>query len=154
MSVSTPAAPRELALRKRDALVLLDESVDAWVASAGTDLLPCLVPLSYVWTAGVLLVATPLTNQTGRNLTANPRARAAVGAVRDVVMLHADVTVYTAVTVPDELMAAYVGKLGWDPRAESVPYGCYALRPYRMQAWREGNEERGRELMRGGAWLV
>jgi hypothetical protein len=64
--------------RKQDTLDRLGQDVDAWVATAdpatGT---PWLVPLSFLWDGHSLLVATPASSPTGRNLQATGRARSA-----------------------------------------------------------------------------
>ncbi|MEU9739920.1 hypothetical protein AB0E12_12100 [Micromonospora chersina] len=42
---------------------------------------------------------------------------------------------------------------GFDPRELDEPYQYFLIRPRRIQAWREANELRGRDLMRDGRWL-
>lgn len=50
--------------RKQDVLNRLEKDDDAWVATASADGVPTLVPLSFVWDRGTLLMATRRTNPT------------------------------------------------------------------------------------------
>jgi hypothetical protein len=79
--------------------------------------------------------------------------RLSLGTTRDVVLIEG-----TAQTLaPDELSAetgdAFAVKTGFDPR-ELTSYLYFRIRPDRVQAWREVNELRGRELMRNGRWTI
>jgi hypothetical protein len=53
-----------------------------------------------------------------------------------------------------EVGDAFAAKTGFDPRRLRDPYLYFRIQPRRLQAWREANELTGRELMRGGDWLV
>jgi hypothetical protein len=44
-------------------------------------------------------------------------------------------------------------KTGFDPRRLSG-YLYFRIHPQRLQTWREANGFEGRNLMRGGRWLV
>ena len=48
----------------------------------------------------------------------------------------------------------FAARAGFDPRPLATPSRWFRIRPRRIQAWREANELPGRELMRGGGWLV
>jgi hypothetical protein len=48
---------------------------------------------------------------------------------------------------------AFATRTGFDPRELDEPYQYFLIRPRRIQAWREANELRGRDLMRDGRWL-
>jgi hypothetical protein len=52
--------------------------------------------------------------------------------------------------------AGLMGLLGtrWSTRRQCSTYRYFRIHPQRLQAWREANELEGRELMRGGRWLV
>ena len=140
---------RSLEQRRRDTLARLDQDVDLWMATAG-DGTPYLVPLSFRWDGSTLLVATPASSPTGRNLRATGQARLALGATRDVVLVEGDVTVVE----PDPGEAdAFAAKAGFDPR-NSRGYLYFRVTPRRVQAWREVDELAGRDLMRDGAWVV
>ncbi|WP_067464660.1 pyridoxamine 5'-phosphate oxidase family protein [Actinomadura macra] len=150
----TPPA-RTAEQRKQDVLDRLENDVDAWVTTAdpasGT---PYMVPLSFFWEGATLLIATPGGTPTGRNLRSSGKVRLGVGRTRDVVLIEG-----TAEPVPDEeisedLGVAFAAKTGFDPRAQTISYTYFRVRPDRLQAWREVNELAGRDLMRDGAWLV
>lgn len=140
---------RTPARRRQDTLRRLEQDVDAWVATAGAGG-PHLIPLSYLWDGSTLLVATPATSPTGRNLLANGAVRVGIGPTRDVVLVHG-----TARPVGDldaEVGDRFAARTGFDPR-ELTGYEYFRVHPERVQAWREVNELPGRDLMRDGRWL-
>jgi len=59
-----------------------------------------------------------------------------------------------ATEIPDQTGDAFAAKTGFDPRQLTSTYLYFRIRPQRLQAWREANELTGRELMRGGQWVV
>ena len=147
--------PRSPQQRRRDTLDRLERDVDAWVATAdATGGTPYLVPLSFLWDDGSLLIATPSSSPTGQNLQATGRARLGIGPTRDLVLIEGTVAkVLPASEVQDELGDAFAAKTGFDPRQLSG-YRYFRIHPQRLQAWREANELEGRELMAGGQWRV
>jgi nitroimidazol reductase NimA-like FMN-containing flavoprotein (pyridoxamine 5'-phosphate oxidase superfamily) len=76
--------PRSREQRRRDTEHLLSHDVDLWVASASAEGGPYLVPLSFDWDGHALLVATPASSVTGRNLAASRTVRLGLGSTRDV----------------------------------------------------------------------
>lgn len=148
-----PPAPRDRATRIADTRRRLREDVDCWVASAG-DASPWLVPLSFVFTDGNLLMVTSRTGRLVRDLASRPRVRVALGHTRDVVLIDGDVTVTPigedAWNTHDEAMRALRDKLDSDPSTWAT--ALLAVTPRRIQAWREENELAGRELMADGTW--
>src|SRR5215468_8665821 len=136
--------------RKADTLRRLERDTDAWVATAdpgsGT---PYLVPLSFLWDGATVLIATPASSPTGRNLQATGRVRLGIGPTRDVVMIEGTVQALPATEITQEVGDAFAAKTGFDPRRLSVPYLYFRIQPQIIQAWREANELQGRELMRG-----
>jgi nitroimidazol reductase NimA-like FMN-containing flavoprotein (pyridoxamine 5'-phosphate oxidase superfamily) len=76
-------------MRVRDTLRRLTHDVDCWVATAGFEggASPYLVPLSFLWDDGALVLATVDDSPTGRNLVRSRVARIGVGVTRDVVLL-------------------------------------------------------------------
>ncbi|MET7572795.1 pyridoxamine 5'-phosphate oxidase family protein [Streptomyces sp. NPDC005492] len=141
--------------RKQDTLRRLEHDEDAWVATAGEDGgAPYLVPLSFVWDGSTLLFATPAASPTGRNLAATGVARIGIGPTRDLVMVEGTVTMLTAADLPEEDAEIFASKTGFDPRQLATPYSYFRVLPQRVQAWREANELKGRDLMRDGEWLV
>jgi nitroimidazol reductase NimA-like FMN-containing flavoprotein (pyridoxamine 5'-phosphate oxidase superfamily) len=149
-----PAPARTLEQRRQDALKRLEEDVDAWVATAdeatGT---PYLVPLSFLWNGTALLIATPASTPTGRNLQATGMVRLSLGTTRDVVLIEGTAQTLAADELSAEIGDAFAVKTGFDPR-ELSSYLYFRIRPDRVQAWREVNELKGRELMRDGRWIV
>jgi Pyridoxamine 5'-phosphate oxidase len=147
-----PRSPRQ---RRQDTLDRLERDVDAWVATAdaagGT---PYLVPLSFLWDGGSLLIATPSSSPTGQNLRSTGKVRVGIGPTRDLVLIEGTVgEILAAAEVPDEVGDAFAAKTGFDPR-QLTGYSYFRLHPQRLQAWREANELEDRELMRGGRWRV
>jgi hypothetical protein len=151
--MTTP--PRTAKQRKQDTLNRLEHDVDAWVASAdpasGT---PYLVPLSFLWDGNTLLVATPTSSPTSRNLLATGKVRLGIGPTRDVILIEGTVKALSAADITDEVGDAFAAKTGFDPRQLTGPYLYFRVHPRRLQAWREANELEDRELMRGGQWVV
>ncbi|MEV0664646.1 pyridoxamine 5'-phosphate oxidase family protein [Actinomadura luteofluorescens] len=148
------APPRSRAERRRDTEHRLAHDVDVWVASASPDGAPYLVPLSFDWDGEALLMATPADSPTGRNLAASRTARLGLGPTRDVVMIEGVVEVFDLGALPRERVDLFVERADFDPRPLAAPYRWFRVTPRRIQAWREENELKGRELMRDGRWLA
>jgi hypothetical protein len=147
--------PRSRQQRKQDALNRLEHDIDAWVATAdGGRGIPYLVPLSYLWDGTTLLVATPSSSQTGRNLRGNGKVRLGIGSTRDVVLIEGTARSLATAEITDDVGDAFAAKTGFDPRELTSTYLYFRIHPQRLQAWREENELEGRELMRGGRWIV
>jgi Pyridoxamine 5'-phosphate oxidase len=141
--------PRSLQQRKQDTLGRLESDADAWIASADAAGEAYLLPLSFLWDGAGVIVATPRSSLTGRNLSRGGRVRVGVGQLRDVTVIDG-----TAEPVQDERAKdAFAAKHGWDPRDEDGDYAYFRIVPVRVQAWREVNELPGRTLMRDGNWL-
>jgi len=142
--------PRSAEQRKSDSLNRLASDVDAWIATADAAGSGYLLPLSFLWDGAGVVVATPRSSVTGRNLTRGGRVRVGLGELRDVTMMDG-----TAEPVQDEKTKdAFAAKHGWDPREEAGDYAFFRIVPDRVQAWREVNELPGRTLMRDGDWLA
>ena len=60
--------PRPRSQRRRDTERRLSHDVDLWVASASTDGMPHLIPLSFDWDGTAILLSTLRDSPTGRNL--------------------------------------------------------------------------------------
>lgn len=142
--------PRTAEQRKSDTLTRLTSDVDVWIATADAGGDAYLLPLSFFWDGAGVIVSTPRSSVTGRNLSGGGRVRVGVGEVRDVTMIEG-----VAELVQDEQTKdAFAAKHSWDPRKEATDYAFFRIVPDRMQAWREVNELKGRTLMRDGAWLA
>jgi hypothetical protein len=148
------APPRSAQQRRQDTLARLESDVDAWIATAG-DGVPYLVPLSYHWDGATIVISTPATSPTSRNLQATGRVRVGIGPTRDLVLIEGTVeTIGGPADVPDEVAKAFAARTGFDPRRETAQYYWFRITPRRLQAWREANELVGRDLIRDGEWLV
>jgi general stress protein 26 len=142
--------PRTQSQRKQDTLRRLESDADAWIATADTAGNGHLVPLSFLWDGAAVIVSTPRSSATARNLNRGARVRVGVGQLRDVIMIDG-----TAEPVRDERSKdTFAAKHGWDPRKESGDYAYFRIVPDRVQAWREVNELPGRTLMRDGDWVA
>ena len=150
----TPPA-RTAQQRKADTLRRLSSDVDTWVATADPATgVPYLVPLSFLWDGATLLISTPGTSPTSRNLRATGRVRLGIGPTRDLVLIEGTVQAETAAAeISAEAGDAFAVKTGFDPR-ELTGYAYFRIQPERLQAWREANELTGRDLIRGGDWVT
>ena len=148
------ADPRPGAERRRDTEHRLAHDTDVWVASASVDGTAYLVPLSFDWDGETLLMATPAESPTGRNLRATRVVRLGLGDTRDVSVIEGEVEVLELDELAQERGDDFAQHTGFDPRALATPYRWFRVSPRRIQAWREANEVPGRELTRGGRWLV
>ena len=149
------APPRTREQRIQDTLRRLEQDIDCWVATAdGASGTPYLVPLSYLREGATLLIATPATSATSRNLQATGKVRLGLGPTRDVVLIEGTAQPLAISDIPSALGDAFAEKTGFDPRELSTPYLFFRITPVRIQAWREANELEGRLLMRGGEWLM
>jgi Pyridoxamine 5'-phosphate oxidase len=149
------AVPRTRDHRKRDTLNRLEGDVDVWVATADPESgTPYLVPLSFLWEGDTLLISTPCSSPTSRNLRATGKVRLGIGPTRDLVLIEGTAESLPYADVSDVLGDAFATKTGFDPRELTEPYCYFRIRPRRLQAWREANELEGRDLMRDGQWLL
>ncbi|TCC25441.1 pyridoxamine 5'-phosphate oxidase family protein [Kribbella speibonae] len=144
------AEARPLEVRKQDVLNRLEKDVDAWVSTASPDGTPYLMPLSFLWSDGTLLLSTARTNPTARNLLANPVVQLTLGEVRDVIHVAGTVAVGDVSEAEGDAFAA---KAGFDPRP-LANYPFFRVTPTKIQAWREVNELKDRVLLDNGTWLV
>lgn len=139
--------------RKQDVLDRLEKDEDVWVATASADGVPCLVPLSYVWDRGTLLLATRRSNPTAVNVTPSGQVRLTLGHTRDVVLIEGTAETVEGPDLPAESGDAFAEKLHWDVR-ERAAWVYLRVTPSTVKAWREANELAGRDLMLDGIWLV
>jgi hypothetical protein len=151
------APPRSTAQRVADAQAMLEaKHADVWVASASADGAAHLVPLSFAWDGTEVIIALKASSPTARNIVHAARARLGFGTTRDVVIVDAALVAQVpAEDGTNPRVARYAAQADWDPRAldERDEYVYLALRPERIQVWRESNELAGRTVMRDGAWV-
>ncbi len=144
---------RSAETRRADTVRRLETDADVWIASSGEDGAPHLVPLSLAWDGERILVATPADTVTARNAGARGMVRAALDSASDVVIVDASVEVLDFDRVDPDTVAAYVGRVGWDPRDEPGRWSLLRLTPTRVLTWRGVEEITGRTIMRDGAWI-
>lgn len=150
MSVS-----RSTEQRRTDAVAVLDQQGDAWLATASRDGVPTLIAVSAAWTGTELVIATRDASPTARNLDATGRARVALGSPADVVMLDVTVESTTPATKDaGEIATTFRDAVGWDPAEEGSDWHYFRLRPTRIQAYRGYGDQAGRDVMRDGRWLA
>ena len=145
---------RSETVRRSDTERRFAEDTDVWVATASADGVPHLVPLSFYWDGAAFLLATPAASPTGVNLAESGTAQLAFGQSREVALVQGDIIVLEIDELPDTYARKYVARTGWDPRSATQPCRWFCVTPKRIQVWREENELAGRELIRGGAWIV
>jgi len=108
-----------------------------WVSTASPTGTPHLVPLSLAWHENRILVATPTSTPTARNVAATGKARAALDSSDDVVLVTADRGVL------DE----FVKRVGWNPADQAGEWSLLVLTPRVIQAWHGSGEIDGRTIM-------
>ncbi|PCG87819.1 pyridoxamine 5'-phosphate oxidase [Streptomyces sp. WZ.A104] len=153
MTDHDPARTREQ--RKQDVFDHLRQDEDAWVATASSDGVPTLVPLSFLWddATGTLVMSTRRTNPTAVNVTPGGPVRVTLGPTRDVVLIEGEAEIVEGADLPTAVGDAFATKLRWDPRRRS-PWVFLRITPQTVRAWREVNELTDRDLMLAGKWLV
>ncbi|WP_327086980.1 pyridoxamine 5'-phosphate oxidase family protein [Nonomuraea sp. NBC_01738] len=150
--MSTPPA-RSAEQRRLDTLHRLANDVDVWVATADTAGEPYMIPLSFLWDGETLLLSTAAASPTARNMRATGRVRLGLGLTRDVILIDGTAEPIASTELPQDAGDAFAVKTGFDPRELREPYFYFRVRPLAIQAWREVNELKGRDLMIGGRWL-
>ena len=143
---------RSTVQRRHDFQRQLAEGRDLWLASASLAGDPYLVPLSFAWDGAGIVMATPASSPTGRNILENPKSRLAIGTTRDVNIVEGELDMWLAHVVPESVADAFTTKLTWDPRTERRVHLYVRVRPTCIQVWREADEIAGREVLRGGCW--
>ena len=155
MAPSEIAPPRTVEQRTKDVRIRLEQEVDAWVATANPETgNPYLVVLSLLWDGEAVLLSTAASSPTGRNLKATGVVTFGLGQTRDVVLVEGTVESTPATEIPNDVGDAFAAKTGFDPRESTSPYLYFHVRPQRIQAWREVNEQSGRVIIRDGVWLA
>lgn len=146
--------PRSREQRKQDTLERLRQDEDAWVATASSDSVPTLVPLSFLWEdeTGTLVMATRRTNPTAVNVTPGGPIRVTLGPTRDVVLIEGEARILEGTDLPAATREAFATKLRWNPSGSRWVF--LRITPHTVRAWREVNELADRDLMLSGKWRV
>ena len=145
--------PRPRADRRRDTLERLEHDIDLWVATSSADGEPYLVPLSFDWDGEAIILSTPASSRTARNLAANPVVRLALGLTRDVVLVDGRAELLAIDALAPGEADRFAARAGFDPRESRSEYRWIRVVPRRIQAWREVEELDDRDLVRDGVWL-
>jgi hypothetical protein len=151
--VPTVDPPRSTTERVRHVVRRLAAEVDLWVATASAEGDPYLIPLSFLWHDGRIVMATSERTATVRNLRRGGQVRLSLDGLRDVVLIDGDVEFLPAGAVDRAVGDAYASHTGWDPRPDDANTWL-VVTPTRIRSWREANELPGRVVMRDGAWLA
>lgn len=144
---------RSTSVRAQEALARLQSEANVWVATASSDGVPHLVPLSLAWIDSQIVVATPFDTPTARNGAATGRARVALDGADDVVIFDVKVEVVDFDGADPALKESYVERVGWDPRNNPGHWSLLMLTPWRAQAWNSPSEISGRTIISDGQWL-
>ncbi len=147
-------APRTTAQRKANTLARLGSDVDCWVTSASAGGDAYLIPLSFVWHRGQIVMATLAASLTVRNLRRAGHCRVALDGTRDVVLIEGPIEIIATAAIAADIAAAFNAAAGFDPNRSAQDYVYILLAPRQLRAWREENELAGREIMRDGQWLA
>ena len=146
--------PRSTEERKADTLARLAADTDCWVPSASAAGEAYLIPLSYLWYEGRIVLATLANSLTVRNLRRAGHGRVALDGTRDVILIEGPVEIVGEEVVDSALADAFAIAAGFEPRQSAHDYVYIVLQPRGIRAWREENELAGREIMRDGRWLA
>lgn len=150
-----PPPPRPTEERVRDTRELLGREIDCWVATTDPATgSPHLVPLSFDWDGRTMLLSTGERSAAGRGLASGAGVRIGLGATRDVVMVDGSVEVVPTAALEPAEADRFALRTGFDPRETSGSYLFFRVVPSRIQAWREENELRGRDVMIDGRWIA
>jgi nitroimidazol reductase NimA-like FMN-containing flavoprotein (pyridoxamine 5'-phosphate oxidase superfamily) len=143
--------PRSTAERVRHAVGRLTGDIDLWVATASADGEAYMIPLSFLWHDGRIIMATADSSVTVRNLRRGGQVRLALDGTRDVVLIDGDVAFQAAAEIDRAVGDAYAAHASWDPRPDAANTWL-VVTPTRIRSWREENELPGRVVMHDGAW--
>lgn len=131
--------PRSQQQRKQDTLGRLESDADAWIATADPAGNGYLLPLSFLWDGAGVIVSTPRSSPTGRNLSRGGRVRVGLGELRDVTMIDGtaepirflEFPPFRPVPVTGDPQAALIGQAGERPvqHVGGAPSGDVPVQP-------------------------
>jgi general stress protein 26 len=146
--------PRTPQQRVADALARLESEADAWITTSSSSGEPHLIPLSLAWDGQRILMATPSSTLTVRNVQVNPEVRIALGDTQDVVVLRATAEAKPLESLDQSTLDEFVARVGWTPRPEEGPWTMLVMTPYLVHAWNGIEEFDGRTIMSDGRWIT
>jgi hypothetical protein len=140
--------------RKKSVLDRLESDRDVWVATADENGKAHLVPFSLIWDGTYIIVATELRSKSAVNMEKYRQARLAIGDTRDVTIIETKVEIVALEKASDTVSELFTAKCGWDPRTAMGDWAYFYMTPLKIQAWQNEEELKGRDLMKGGHWIV
>ena len=144
---------RETEQRSADTRGRLQTDANIWLATASSDGVPHLIPLSLAWDGTHVLLATPTDSPTVRNARASGQVKASLDSADDVVLIDGTVKVLDFGSVDASLVQSYVERVGWNPGDQDGDWSMLVVMPRTIRAWNGVGEIRGRTIMRNGLWL-
>lgn len=145
---------RSIEQRTAATLRRLDSDPNVWVATASRDGVPHLVPLSLAWDGERIVLVTPTTTPTARNIRATGKARASLDDADDVVVIQARAQAMELHAASPDLLELFAARAGWNPNPDEGTWSMLLLEPMMIHAWNGVHEIDGRTIMRGGDWIV
>ena len=147
-------SPRTTSERIENAKHRLESDSDVWLATASSQGVPHLIPLSLGWDGERLVLFTYTNSVTTRNVEETGLARASLDDTLDVVIIDGRADVAPLEEAEPSVVEAFASRSGWDPRIEGEAFSLVALTPTRIQAWNSVEELKGRTIMRQGRWVA
>lgn len=144
---------RTRAERIADALAAFDRERDCWVATGREGGDAHLIPLSFCWDGERFVISTRADAVTIAGLRRNASVRLSLPSTDDVVIIDATAEIVTAANIDAATHRQFCMVAGFDPCSEPQEYVFGLLSPWRIQAWRNVEELRGRLIMDRGMWL-
>lgn len=144
---------RDTATRKKDALATLEKQGHYWLGTAEVGGRPHVIGVSAWWDGAQLIVTTPGSSRTARNMEMNPAVTLAGGTPGDAVVIQAAVIESRPVEDATDIAEDFKAAMGWAPGPDSG-WTFFRLRPTRIQAYRGYDEIEGRDVMVRSRWLA
>ena len=142
---------RTVAERKAHVLGRLGSEDKLWLATASGGSAH-LVPFSYVWDGGRVIMATSTDHRTARNARESGRARVALDSTSDVVIIDGSLDAVEVAEIDDDMADALARASAIDGR-KAPGFVYLRLTPRRIQAWWSMAELGAPTIMRRGVWL-
>jgi hypothetical protein len=126
-----------------------------WVATASRSGDPHLVPLSFAWREGRVIICSGEGFRLTKDLVEGSGASLAIGDTRDVVLIRASVEAsWPAGEQPPEVSKRFATQADWDPSRLGKAFRYFLLKPERIDVWRQPDEMADRTIMRCHAWVI
>lgn len=135
--------------RKEHVLTLLSaHHPQCWVATASRNGNPHLVPQSFAWHEGRVIISSGEGFRLTKDLLEGSQARLALGDTCDVVLIRASVEAHMPVgEEPPEVRERFATQADWDPSKLGSAFRYFLLKPERIDVWRQPDEMGDRTIM-------